>query len=272
MITFLAISIILGFGFEDYNITIGDSLLISVYGSVSFSYPQIVNPNGDIYIQYVSIPPTEEAPFIAWEVLDVLNIEGMSVRDASSLVEEKFEKYFKDIKVNLSITTFRDKIFVTGAILKPGPYPFIPGFTVADYMEKVGGALPSGDLSRMTITKYDSVIDVSPDSKVGKNWNIHIPQAYVYVSGMVTLPGPQPFDPNLIGLDYIGISGGPTDRANMEGAHIKTIEGKRLSVDENPPMYSTVMVPEMGIKWWQDYLEIASIITTVVVTWITLRK
>lgn len=271
MISTLLIPIIMGVAFQDYNIVPGDTILISVYGSISFSYPQTVTPNGEVYVQYVSTPPTEEAPFIAWEVLDVISIEGMRVEDATNLVEERFKKYFKGIKVNLSVISFRDKVFVTGAVLNPGAYPFLPGLTVIDYIERIGGALPSGDLSRLAITKYDSVIDATPNSPVEQNWNIYIPVGYVYVSGMVSLPGPQPFDPRLNAVDYIGLSGGPIDRANVKGAYIRTAGGEKLSLEEKPPMYSTIVVPELRIKWWQDYFTIISVITTVVVTWLSLR-
>ena len=272
MIPLLLISILLNTGFEDYTITIGDTLLISVYGGVSFSYPQTVTPSGEIYIQYVSIPPTQEAPFFAWEVLDVINIKGMTVTKATSIVEERFNKYFKGVKVNLSVIAFRDKVFLTGAVTKPGSYPFIPGLTVSEYIECVGGIQPYGDLSKITIKKYDSIIDASSGSIVEQNWNIYIPTAYVYINGMVMVPGAKRFDPDLNGLDYIGLSGGPTDRAKMKKAYIITTNGERLPIENNPPMYSTIVVPEVSLKWWQDHLTIASIVTTVLVTLLTITK
>ncbi|MCK4330226.1 SLBB domain-containing protein [candidate division WOR-3 bacterium] len=257
---------------HDYIILVGDKLQISVYGSVSFSYQQTVTPSGEIYIQYVSIPPSEEAPFFAWEVLDVMNIKGMTITKATSIVEERFNKYFKNVKVNLSVIAFRDKVFLTGAVTKPGSYPFIPGLTVSEYIECAGGIQPYGDLSKITIKKYDSTIDASSGSMVEQNWNIYIPKAYVYVKGMVTIPGAHHFNPDLNGLDYIGLSGGPTDRANIKKAYIITTNGERLPIENNPPMYSTIVIPEVSLKWWQDHLTIVSIITTVLVTLLTITK
>ncbi|MEA3431266.1 MAG: polysaccharide biosynthesis/export family protein, partial [candidate division WOR-3 bacterium] len=92
----LLLSVLCSISIDDYIISEGDILLISVYGSVSFSYQQPVTSNGEIFIQYVSRAaseqPFEEAPLIAWEMLDVINIAGMSVKDGTRIVEERFKK------------------------------------------------------------------------------------------------------------------------------------------------------------------------------------
>ncbi len=257
---------------DDYTITIGDKLLISVYGSVSFSYEQTVTSGGEIFIQYVSSPPSEEAPFIAWEVLDVLEVAGKTIRDATIMTEDMFRRYFKDVRVNLSVVSFYNPIYITGAVVRPGRYPFLPGRKMRNYMDDAGGILPCADLLLLSVTRGDSIIDVSPESIVEESWSIYIPKSYIYVSGMVTAPGARPFDPRLTGLDYIGMAGGPVERADIKKAHIVTKDGEKLSITDHPPMYSTVVVPEVGMKWWQDYITIASALTTIMITWITITK
>lgn len=268
----LILSILYSVSIDDYVFSVGDQLLLSVYGSLSFSYQQTVTSNGEIFIQYVSSPPSEQAPFIAWEVLDVINIAGVSVKEATKMVEERFKKYFKNVKVNLSVTFFQASVYVSGAVGNPGACPFLPGRSVREYIEYAGGLLPSADLSLTRVTKFDSIIDATSESIVEENWSIYIPHSYVYVRGMVVEPGARPFNPNHSGLDYIGISGGPSDRANIKGAYIITKDGKRLPITYRPPRYSTVVVPEIRVKWWQDYITIASAVTTILITWLTITK
>ena len=272
----LLLSVLCSISIDDYIISEGDTLLISVYGSVSFSYQQPVTPNGEIFIQYVSRAaseqPFEEAPIIAWEMLDVINIAGMSVKDAARIVEERFKKYFEDIKVNLSVTSFSAKVYITGAVGNAGVYPFLPGRTIRECVESAGGLLSSADLSLIRVTKYDSIIETIPESIVGENWSIYIPDSYVYVSGMVVEPAAFTFNPNLTGLDYVGLAGGPSERANMKKAYVLTKEGKKLPITDCPPIYSTVLVPEISIKWWRDYVTIASALGTIIITWLTLTK
>ncbi|OYD16118.1 hypothetical protein CH333_04270 [candidate division WOR-3 bacterium JGI_Cruoil_03_44_89] len=268
----LIFSVLCSTSIDDYILTVGDQLLISVYGSVSFSYQQTVTTNGEVFIQYVSSPPSEEAPFIAWEVLDVIKVVGTSVKDATEMAEERFKKYFDDVKVNLSVLSFRAAVYVSGAVGNPGTYPFLPGKRTREYVEDAGGLLPSADLSLIRVTKFDSIIEVTSESIVEENWSIYIPHSYVYVRGMVVEPGARSFNPNRSGLDYIGVSGGPSDRADMKGAYIITKDGKRLPITYRPPRYSTVVVPEIRVKWWQDYITIASAVTTILITWLTITK
>lgn len=272
----LLLSVLCSISIDDYIISEGDTLLISVYGSVSFSYQQPVTSNGEIFIQYVSRAasekPFEEAPLIAWEMLDVINIAGMSVKDGTRIVEERFKKYFKNIKVNLSVISFTAKVYMTGAVGNAGVYPFLPGRTIREYIESAGGLLFSADLSFMRVTKHDSIIEATPESIAEENWSIYIPYSYVYIRGMVVEPGVKSFNPNLIGRDYIGLTGGPTERADMKRAYILTKDGEKLPITDCPPRYSTVVVPEIGLKWWQDYAAITTAVTTIIITWITLTK
>ncbi|MCD5383287.1 hypothetical protein LR066_00810 [candidate division WOR-3 bacterium] len=188
---------------DDYIVSVGDTLLITVYGGVSFSYQQGVTSSGEIFIQHVPSPSAEEAPFIAWEVLDVVDVAGIDLKTVTKIVEDRFTKYFRDVRVNLSVVSFSARIYVTGAVVEPGA---------------------------------------------------------------------RAYNPDLSGLDYIGLSGGPSERANMKKAYIRTREGEKLPITDSPPRYSAVMVPEIGIMWWQDYLTIASAVTGIIITWLTITR
>lgn len=268
----LLLSVLCSTSIDDYIISVGDTLLITAYGNVSLSYQQAVTSNGDIFIQYVPSLSPKETPFTAWEVLEVVNVAGMNVRAATEVVEKRFKKYFKDIKVSLLVTSFRNRVYITGEVVNPETYPFLPGRSIREYIEDAGGLSLSADLSLLRVTKYDSIIEATAESTVEENWSIYIPSAYVYIRGMVVEPGVRSYNPNLSGVDYIGVAGGPSERGDMKRAYILTKEGKKLPITDCPKMYSTVVVPEIGLKWWQDYVTVASAIVTLLVTWLTLTK
>jgi protein involved in polysaccharide export with SLBB domain len=83
----------------------------------------------------------------------------------------------------------------------------------------------------------------------------------IYVEGEVTKPGSFTFGPNLRAGDYIGQAGGPTNYANARVAYVLRA-GRRISVRGNPIVEpgDVVMMPRLGLKWWQDYVSIISAI------------
>jgi hypothetical protein len=58
----------------------------------------------------------------------------------------------------------------------------------------------------------------------------------------------------------------------MKDAHIITKDGGKLPITDIPPRYSPVLVPEIGMKWWQDYVTVASALTAILITWLTIAK
>lgn len=101
-------------------------------------------------------------------------------------------------------------------------------------------------------------------------------QDVVYVTGAVALPGPYPFYPGRPVMEYIGLAGGVTERADLNKSYI--IRGNykipldKVQIDRN----DMIVVKYLTFKWWQDYANIASIVTTaaytIVITWLNLRS
>ena len=79
----------------------------------------------------------------------------------------------------------------------------------------------------------------------------------VYVEGEVTKPGPFPYYANLRASDYVGQAGGPTTYARVRSMSVLH-SGRRISGRSNPVVEpgDIVMVPRIGVKWWQDYVTI----------------
>jgi len=166
---------------------------------------------------------------------------------------------------------------VTRERTSEGIYELIPGSRVSDVISQAGGITPWADLSnsyidrlvvggggarmkipidlRRIIFEQDSAgnIDMA-------NFDVVVVPAFdtlVYVQGEVTNPGPFPYYANLRASDYIGQAGGPTMYANVRSMSV-IHSGRRISGRTNPVAEpgDIVVVPRIGVKWWQDYVTI----------------
>jgi hypothetical protein len=83
----------------------------------------------------------------------------------------------------------------------------------------------------------------------------------VYVQGEVVSPSALLFTPNQHASDYIGQAGGPTHYGDMRRGYIQRGR-QRISLRDDPIVEPSdkVVVPRVGIRWWQDYLQIVSAI------------
>jgi hypothetical protein len=84
----------------------------------------------------------------------------------------------------------------------------------------------------------------------------------VYVLGEVKSPGAHDFRPDLTVREYLALSGGPSGRAKMKGTMVTFRDGKTYPMESTPPLEpgAVVTVPEVSVKWWQDYVTISSVL------------
>ncbi|HEV8584868.1 MAG TPA: SLBB domain-containing protein [Methylomirabilota bacterium] len=88
----------------------------------------------------------------------------------------------------------------------------------------------------------------------------------VYIVGEVKNPGAQDFRPDLTAREYLAAAGGPGSRAKVKGATVTFRNGRTYAMAEAPPLEAgaVVTVPEVAVKWWQDYVTIANLIAGLV--------
>lgn len=88
----------------------------------------------------------------------------------------------------------------------------------------------------------------------------------VYVVGEVKTPGGLDFRPDLTPREYITLAGGPTNRAKLRSTLVTFRSGQTYSMADAPPLEpgAVVTVPEVAVKWWQDYLTIAQVIASLI--------
>jgi len=159
---------------------------------------------------------------------------GTFENESFDLPEGSFETgLLKDgdsITVSQILERFRNRVQITGAVIRPGAYELMPGMRVTDLIEKSGGLKGDAFLSRALLyrTKSDYTqeslsIDISQSSKSSFDHNpllqredlLSIPavsdlrqEFYVQISGEVNSPGAYPFVQNMSVADLILQSGG----------------------------------------------------------------
>ncbi|MGB9721337.1 MAG: SLBB domain-containing protein [bacterium] len=166
-----------------------------------------------------------------------------------------------------------------------GLYEVIEGEKISDLISKAGGVTPWADLHNCYVLRGDKKIGTNLQeilTNENSEANIELEDgdilvipsvnAIVYVQGQVVSPGAFPFQPNLKASDYIGLAGGPLAEANMSGAYI--VRGKkRISVKKDPIIVEgdRIFVPRQIFKFWQDYVEIGSVVASLLISYLTLR-
>ena len=178
-----------------------------------------------------------------------------------------------DYRIRTSaLTTEKERI-------SEGVYELNPGERVLDLVRRAGGITPWADLRATYINRRDPKsagsrlrIDVdltralfqgdsSANVRLENDDVLVVPpiNTLVYVEGEVVKPGSFLHTPNLKYNDYVGMAGGPTAYAYAQIAFVLRA-GRRIPARNNPTVEpgDIVMMPRVGLKWWQDYVQIIS--------------
>jgi protein involved in polysaccharide export with SLBB domain len=95
----------------------------------------------------------------------------------------------------------------------------------------------------------------------------------VFVAGEVKSPGFVPYLPGATLDTYLSYCGGYSTRAASHRLYVvrankKIPKGKIGTVQPG----DIIFVPEVRLKWFEDYLQLAQVITSVLITWVTLKN
>jgi protein involved in polysaccharide export with SLBB domain len=135
------------------------------------------------------------------------------------------------------------------------------------FIERVGPAGPRQripvDLHRLLVEKDDTQ-NVLLDN--GDVFTVPVAEDKVYVLGEVRAPGPVDFRPELTPREYLALAGGPTVRARFGGSTITFPSGRSYRLAEAPPLEAgaVLTVPEVSVRWYQDYLAIAQTVASII--------
>jgi protein involved in polysaccharide export with SLBB domain len=141
------------------------------------------------------------------------------------------------------------------------------------FIERTGVAGPRQripiDLRQLLVEKDDTQNIVLEN---GDMFMLPVAEDKVYVLGEVRSPGAIDFRPDLTPREYVALAGGPTVRARFKNATVTFPDGKSYLMAEAPPLEpgAMVTVPEVAVRWYQDYLTIASTLASLITSYTAL--
>ncbi|MBI2554631.1 MAG: SLBB domain-containing protein [Candidatus Rokubacteria bacterium] len=226
--------------------------------------------------------------------------EGLDLARALAPGAPELELRRGDVLFVPPIAVLQDVVEVRGAFLGTGADPgrtttvgkqtlvarieLAAGDRIKDIVVKAGGVAPyanfrrafverggiSGprqtipvDLQRLLVEKDESQNLALLNGDV---FVVPVVEDKVYVTGNVRAPGAFDYRPFYSPKDYVLLAGGPDRRAKMSAATVTFPNGKVYKLDEAPPVEPGVVmqVPEVLVKWYEDYLLIASAVASIV--------
>ncbi|HEX2440694.1 MAG TPA: SLBB domain-containing protein [Methylomirabilota bacterium] len=158
------------------------------------------------------------------------------------------------------------------------------GERVRDVVLKAGGAAayadlrlsfvdragPTGPRQRIPIDMQRLLVEKDETQNIllqnGDVLMVPVVEDKVYVVGEVRAPGAQDYRPDLTPREYVALAGGPGNRARIAATSVTFRNGRTYAMAEAPPLEpgAVVTVPEVAVKWWQDYVQIASLIASLI--------
>lgn len=112
----------------DYQVAVGDRLLLRMWGAVTLEAPQSVDPQGNIFIPNVG----------------PVHVLGVRNQDLNRQIEEQVRRTFRSsVGVYATLDSAQPvKIYVTGFVRAPGLYGGLSSDSVLSYLDKAGGIDP----------------------------------------------------------------------------------------------------------------------------------
>jgi protein involved in polysaccharide export with SLBB domain len=125
------------------------------------------------------------------------------------------------------------------------------------------------DLHRLLVEKDDTQ---NIELENGDVLMLPVAEEKVYVLGEVRTPGAVDFRPDLTPREYMALAGGPTVRARFKNASVTFRNGRSYLLAQAPPMEpgAVVTVPEVSVRWYQDYLAIAQAVASIITAYTSL--
>ena len=228
-------------GTSNYRIGAGDVLNVEVIGRKDLSAQYTVGQDGVLFMPLTG----------------GVAAEGKTANELSAELARRLSLYDRDItQVNVSVSEFRSqKIFVLGAVLKPGKYSFAQLPTVWDAITEAGGPAEDAQLSAVEIIPSDQTsgrasqtIDVAAAIREGRTKNlerlkpgdtVRVPRGLpgstlntagssIFMFGAIARPGPLAVDKQIDLMAALAQSGGATPDANLKAVRIVRRNGPRV--------------------------------------------
>ena len=173
-----------------------------------------------------------------------------------------------------------NNIKVVGQVFRPGIFEIKPGERLLDIIEMAGGITPVAtkeDIKIENVATPDVVQSISYKKlfidgdqslnvslKEGDVVTVPTAPTSVTVVGQVQKGGTFIFEPGTVLSYYLGMAGGYGERASTGNIKINRWGGKSLKAREDTPIEpgDVVIVGEMQIKGWRDYISVTGQLMT----------
>ena len=152
------------------------------------------------------------------------------------------------------------------------------GDRIRDVVGRLGGATPIADLylafvdrtpsagpqQRIPVNLHKLFIDKDEAQNIvlenGDLLNLPVQEDKIFLNGEMKGTGAVDFRPELTARDYIAAGGGFGPRAKPEEAFVTFRNGRAYRLTDAPALEpgATIVVPEVSVKWWQDYINISN--------------
>jgi protein involved in polysaccharide export with SLBB domain len=161
------------------------------------------------------------------------------------------------------------------------------GDRVRDVLVKAGGAAPLADLRLAVVERNGAggprrqipidlqrlLVEKEEFQNIAlENGDVFILPPFddrVYVLGEVRNPGAVDFRSGATIREYVALAGGPTVRARYKNAVITYRDGRSFPLSEAPPVEpgAIVSIPEVSVRWYQDYILILSAVASLITSY-----
>lgn len=216
---------------QDYVISVGDEVLVTLWGSVEADLRLNVDRSGRITLPRVG----------------PVMVAGLRYADLAAAIDQRVGQVFKNYKLSISLGKLRSiRIYVTGFTKRPGAYTVSSLSTLVNALMQAGGPTAAGSFRQIELRRsgktissfdfYDLLIkgDKSADRPLQADDVIHIgavgPQ--VALVGSVNKPAIFELKPQDTLEDVLAMAGGFTavaDRSRFTVEHLDTRNDTRIS-------------------------------------------
>lgn len=131
---------------DDYRVQPGDTLEIHLWNEGDKGHDFVVDPLGNI----------------SYPMAGILSVKGMTVREITQRLTAELGKHLKAPRVSVNVKALAPqtllaagaakRVYVLGAVAKPGAYELASGMRVVDAVALAGGLAPNAAASRATLS------------------------------------------------------------------------------------------------------------------------
>ncbi|NND81200.1 MAG: hypothetical protein HKN50_02095 [Gammaproteobacteria bacterium] len=209
----------------EHRLAPGDTISLKVFGESELSAAA------------VRIPASGRVSF---PLIGSTQVAGLSVKQVEQAVATKLAQgYVRNPKLSVTIDAYRP-IFIRGAVVETGAFPFTEGLTIAKAIALAGGAKNSAKPDGITITRDGAIVQsgLSSDSdyEVASGDVITLVEefgvseastSYIYLHGEVKNPGEYEYRRGLTVEKAVVLAGGFTLRASKRKISVaRTVDGQ----------------------------------------------